>query len=158
MTGEVLHSQLTELAVGFLRLYISSDSNRKACQNELLSTCSIFTELDRLVRRLQDICPALDAKDATIALATWTNAIIELLTTVKEIPAVEISCGHDVHSAHKIHWLSVKLVTIKAQACAKAFEDELENLELHLDPSSRALVLRCPDQRSRYIANQLVHD
>ncbi|MCJ1431562.1 hypothetical protein MMC27_000916 [Xylographa pallens] len=73
---------------------------------------------------------------------------MELLTKVKEIPAVEISCAHDVHSAHKIHWPSVELVTIEVQACAKTFKDKLEELELHLD-SSRTPVLHYPDQRSR---------
>ena len=157
MMCEHLHSLLTELAVTFLEHRVNADKNNRGCQNEILSICSTFAELDSLVHQLQDIYPVLALNELSTTLVAWTSSIHELLSKVKDIPAVNTSCSQDIQSAHNIRCLSVQIVTIKIQECAEAFRVKLEQLKSHLKPSL-SQEHKCANQRLSSIKIHIICD
>ncbi|MCJ1401285.1 hypothetical protein MMC11_004497 [Xylographa trunciseda] len=134
----MLHSQLSSLTVAFLRLHVHADEDKEAYQTDILSMCSTFAELNSLVRQLRLIFPSLSSEDASTTLEVWNFKIHNLHSNVKEILEANKSYSQDVRRAPRFNRLSVELVTIKVQDCAKTFEAELENLELQLRADSES--------------------
>ena len=151
---EVLRSHFAELAATFLEHYIKSNRNNGASQNKILSMCSTFAELDTQANRLEDMYQNLGPIDERTTLLAWSSSIYRLLCKVNELPDLSSSYSQDIQSAHKIHCLSVEIVTGKIQECADTFKVELERVRSKLEPALNENH-DCVDRRLGTMATQI---